>query len=313
MKSPLIYLPIIFCSVFIAYFTLTFFIFKDTKVKNKKENQQEIIVKGNTSDLEDNYDNQEEGETFNEIEVEEITLTPKTNASKLDFSKTLANYNTWKVYHKENIDLSTDFTGVDTNNNEVSKNKFIEALKTGNYIPVKLFNATYMYQLYKIDQKADEKISKSIKKYANVALNYFLKEGTSFPDFNFEDINANSYTSKNTKGNILVIDCWFLKCPQCIAEIPMLNDLYDRYESHDNLIFFSLAFDTSEKTKKFLSTKEFRYPVVTNQKDFIKNELKVIEYPTHIIVDEHGAIKKMVNNADSLILTLDTMVNSNDI
>ena len=74
-------------------------------------------------------------------------------------------------------------------------------------------------------------------------------------------------------------------------------------------MFVSLAFDKEAELKKFLSRKEFRYPVVAEQKSFMKNDMGVIQYPTHVIINKYGDIEKMVNNIDSLILALDTLVN----
>lgn len=242
-----------------------------------------------------------------DLEEEKVGYTVE-NSSSLDFSDTLADYGTWKDYHKENIELTTDFIAIDTDGNEISKKDFLERLKTGHYIPIKLFEADYMYQLYDINDDADVKISKHIKLSSDSIYSYFLKEGEPFPEFDFQDINGGSYTSQNTEGNILVIECWYLQCTQCVEEFPKINDLYDRYESHDSVIFLAIVFDEAEKISKFLSKKEYRYPVIPNQKDFTKNELGLTQYPTHLIVDQYGNIKKMVNNIDSLTLALDAIV-----
>jgi len=110
-------------------------------------------------------------------------------------------------------------------------------------------------------------------------------------------------------GNILVIKCWFIQCKTCVEEFPKINELYDRYESHNNVVFLSLAFDKPDKLKKFLTKKEFRYPVIAEQKKFMQNEMGIVQYPTHIIIDQYGDIKKMVNSIDSLILALDSTEN----
>lgn len=243
--------------------------------------------------------------------IEDNTTTTRVSEKSVsqDFSDTLLDYDTWKTYDKDNIDLTTNFIGVDLSGNEISKKEFLEKLKTGNYASVKLFDAEYMYQLYSIGNKADERISKYIKTSSNAIYSYYLKEGRAFPEFSFIDLNDNLYTSENTKGKTLVIECWFVQCTQCIGELPIKNDLYDRYEGHDNVLFLGLAFDTPDKLKKFLSKKEYRYPVIPNQKDFIKNKIGAVQYPTHIIVDQYGDIKKMVNNIESLSIALDNIIN----
>ena len=311
MKNLLISLLTILGSFLITTFVLNQFKTSGVTVSNPanttqqeqmitEETQEDDLLEqegeANNSLLEDNNNNQELEETTNKLNT-------------LEVSQALANYDTWKMYHKKNIDLATDFIAVDTDGNETTKKEFLEALKTGEYVPVKLHEAEYMYQLHEIDATTDEKISKSIKSSAGVIYSYYSKENKAFPEFNFTDIYGNLYTNQNTLGNILVIECWFIQCTACIQEFPKANELYDRYEGHEDVIFLSLAFDKEEKLKKFLAKKEFRYPVVPDQKKFIQKELEVIQYPTHLIVDKYGDIKKMVNNVDSLILALDTMVN----
>ena len=241
--------------------------------------------------------------------TEESNSPIVASADDLEFSDTLETYELWKDYYTDNIDLATDFVPVDRDGSEITKKDFLEKLKTGKYVPVKLNEAETLYQLYRIDDESHEKIAKTIKAKADIAYHYYLKEGEAMPEFRFKDLNGNLYTKDNTIGNILVIECWYTQCTTCIEEFPKINDLYDRYEGHDDVIFLSLAFEKSAKLKKFLSKIEFRYPAVANQKEFMKNKLGIIQYPTHIIVDEYGTIVKMVNNADSLILALDTIAN----
>ncbi len=226
-----------------------------------------------------------------------------------DFSNTLADFDTWKDYNKENIHLATDFIGVDLEGNEITKKEFLEKLKTGKYVPRKLYDAEFMYQLHRINNEESPKISKAIKDYSSVTYNYFLKEGKNFPDFDASDIYGNSFSKTNCLGKTLVVECWFIQSGKCIEELPKANSLYDRYESHENIVFLSFAFDKTDRLKSFLAKKEYRYPVIPDQKDFIKNEIGATKYPTHLIVNEYGEIVKTTNNIDDLMLALDTIEN----
>ena len=237
----------------------------------------------------------------------ESNFTPETASN---FSEILSDYKKWEIYNTDNIILSTDFIPVNTDGEEIEKKEFLVQLKTGRYIPIKRFEAEYMYQLLELPDDTDKKISKSVKSSARVSYSYYMKEGKILPEFNFTDLNGTSYTSDNTKGKILVIKCWFIHCKVCVQEFPKLNKLYDRYEGNEDVIFLSLAFDNSDKLKKFLARKEFRYPVVPNQKKYMSDDIEVAQYPTHLIINEYGSIEKMVSNVDALILSLDDIMDS---
>lgn len=234
------------------------------------------------------------------------------NSSKYSVNINPANiendYELWREYNVKNIELSYDFTPIDNENNIIGKEDFINKLKTGLYIPLKVDSKETSYKLYKLPEGSNEKIKKSIKSSSIIAHHYFKKEGTILPDFEFTDLIGNKYSKSSIEGRITVIKCWFINCVVCIQEFPELNELYDRYEGNDNVTFISLAFDKEEKLKKFLAKKKFRYPVVGEQKKYMTKKLGIKQYPTHIIVGEDGTIIKMMNNVHALINTLDQLI-----
>lgn len=240
--------------------------------------------------------------------TEEITYTANVDADNL-----VKDYKNWYDYNQENVELSNEFIAVDNDNNEIEKEDFLNKLKTGLYIPLKVEADDITYKLYELGTSStDKKIGKSIRGTASMAYSYFKKEGTSLPKFDWEDLDGNRYTSLNTRGKIKVIKCWFINCVVCVQEFPELNELYDRYEGNENVQFISLAFDNSNKLRNFLTKKEFRYPVVPEQKEYVSKKLEIKQYPAHLLVDEDNNIIKMVNNVDALITTLDQLVGNEE-
>ena len=78
----------------------------------------------------------------------------------------------------------------------------------------------------------------------------------------------------------------------------------DNYRNRKDVVFISLATDSKEKLNQFLAQKKFNYAVVADQTKFITKELNVSSYPTHLIIDSNGIIRKVVNKADEMILAL---------
>jgi peroxiredoxin len=96
-----------------------------------------------------------------------------------------------------------------------------------------------------------------------------------------------------------------VNCGACVAEFPELNELVEKYEQRDDIIFVSLALDTDSKLEKFLQKKNFEYEVVPNQNDFIYNTLDLQIFPTHLIVDKNGTVRKVANKASEMIAFLE--------
>lgn len=234
-------------------------------------------------------------------------------SKKTDYGQPNANFKNlekdfiaWWTYHKKNIKLSSNFIAIDNFSNRISKDDFLVKLTSGDFIPLKLNSKdslTY-YKLFKLDESSNSEIRKHIKSSSTTDYIHFKAEGKTFPKFQFIDLNRVVYNNENTKGKIVILKCWFITCHACVAEFPELNKLVNNYRNRKDIVFISLAFDSKEKLNQFLSQKKFNYAVVPDQEKFIRKELNVSMYPTHIIIDRNGVIQKVVNTADEMILAL---------
>ncbi len=209
----------------------------------------------------------------------------------------------WWTYYNRYINLSSDFIAIDNSSNKISKEAFLKSLTTGKFIPAGLLSKdtskTY-YKLFQINPTSDKSIENAITGASIREYEHFKMEGQQFPKFSFTDLNGKLYTSENTKGKIVVLKCWFIKCIACIAEFPGLNEMVDQYKDRNDVVFISLAFDKEADLKAFLLTKPFNYNTVSVQKSYLGDTLKVSLYPTHFLIDKEGRIIKIVNKAARL-------------
>ncbi|HZK92937.1 MAG TPA: TlpA disulfide reductase family protein [Prolixibacteraceae bacterium] len=220
---------------------------------------------------------------------------PTVNVENLqkDFTK-------WWSYYNQQINLSSEFTAIDHSSNEIGKERFLNELTTGKYIPVELISndtSKTIYKLFPINQQSAKDIATAIKNASVVEYEHFKMEGQKFPGFSFTDLNGRSYTNENTIGKVVVLKCWYINCVACVAEFPELNELVNQYKNRDDIVFVSLAFNDKEDLKAFLLKKPFNYATVPDQKSYLKDTLKVHMYPTHFIIDRNGIIIKVVNKA----------------
>ena len=226
------------------------------------------------------------------------TLEPEVNISEInsDFMK-------WWTYYSYNISLSSDFTGLNEQSDTIDKKQFLEKLITGNYIPLKIKSddKAEIYKLYKLDANADKRIGSTIKLESTTIYGLYEIEGSLLPQFNFTDLNGNSYTNENTKGKTIILKTWFINCKACIAEFQELNEFVEKYKQRNDIIFLSLALDTKSELEKFLRQNKFEYKVVPDQKEYILGKLYLNRFPTHLVVDENGTILKVVNKASEMI------------
>jgi peroxiredoxin len=231
---------------------------------------------------------------------------PNYGSPNVDFESIKKSQSLWWTYHNKNIVLSSNFIALDNLSNRISKDLFMKELITGNFIPLKLISKdSIYYKLYKLDQTSDKSIPDVVKSVADEASKNFRMEGTVFPKYSVKDLNGFEYTTENTKGKIVVLKCWFIACAPCIEEFPRLNELVEQYKNRNDIVFISLAFDSKKKLEPFLLKKPFRYAVVPDQKQFTFYDLDIKSYPTHIIIDRNGIIRKVVTSADEMITALE--------
>jgi len=217
------------------------------------------------------------------------------------------NFTAWYNYTYYNVKLSQNFVGLNVDSNIIAKADFLNILSTGNFIAVKVLSKDDLpyYKLYKLTSNAED-IRSTIKQMALTEIEHNLIEGKELPAYNFNDLNENIYNNTNTRGKIVVLKCWFIHCFNCVQEFPELNKLVNKYKNRDDIKFVSLALDSKKKLESFLKTKEFKYAVVPDQEKYMKDNLKITAYPTHILIDRNGKIVKVVNTIEELAPFLET-------
>jgi thiol-disulfide isomerase/thioredoxin len=98
------------------------------------------------------------------------------------------------------------------------------------------------------------------------------------------------------KGKVVVINCWFYGCAPCIAEIPALNQLAQKYENQA-VEFIALTRDSKEALAKYFFPKyDFKFQIVVDADSIIQEELKMLwGYPTTMIFDKTGKLQHIVS------------------
>jgi peroxiredoxin len=113
-----------------------------------------------------------------------------------------------------------------------------------------------------------------------------------------------------TKGKIVILKCWFIRCMACVKEFPELNKVVEKYNKRNDMQFISLAWDSKIQLTSFLKTKEFKYAVVpAKDEKYMREQLNVTTYPTHILIDKNGKVVKVVNDISDLVPYIDKQGN----
>ncbi|MEJ8756831.1 TlpA disulfide reductase family protein [Pontibacter sp. H259] len=108
--------------------------------------------------------------------------------------------------------------------------------------------------------------------------------------FKMVDLQGKQVDFESLKGKVVFLNIWATWCPPCIAEIPNIQQLYDKVGS-DKIAFVMLSVDEGglEKVKKFIDKKNYTFPVYLPAsglpQEFYSNAI-----PTTFIISPEGKI-----------------------
>jgi thiol-disulfide isomerase/thioredoxin len=118
-------------------------------------------------------------------------------------------------------------------------------------------------------------------------------DDTEIFDYNFSvrDIKGNIVSADQFKGKVIFLNLWATWCGPCRAEMPTIQDLYNEVD-HEKIVFLMLSLDNigdEEKVKKFITKKEFTFPVYTRTTS-LPELLHVPSIPTTLVVSKGGKV-----------------------
>jgi cytochrome c biogenesis protein CcmG/thiol:disulfide interchange protein DsbE len=123
----------------------------------------------------------------------------------------------------------------------------------------------------------------------------FLLLNKKLPGFDLDDLDGNKVSSTLLSGKPALINFWAIYCAPCIAEMPQLSMLKEKYK--DQMNFLSITENTAadDSLTDFLKDKHFNFQVLENGKTY-KNELKISALPRNLFIDKNGILRFIQGN-----------------
>lgn len=115
----------------------------------------------------------------------------------------------------------------------------------------------------------------------------FAQEEPATP-FSVRDLEGKRFKLEDLKGNLVVLNFWFVQCKPCVQEMPELNELVQKHQD-ENVIFLAFALNGKPELTQFLKKKTFSYHIVPDARA-VAEDYGVEGYPTHLVIDPAGNI-----------------------
>ncbi|NJM53219.1 MAG: redoxin domain-containing protein [Blastocatellia bacterium] len=88
-----------------------------------------------------------------------------------------------------------------------------------------------------------------------------LREPKEIVPFSLKNLDDTAFSSESLKGKVTVINIWGVWCSPCVAEMPELQQLYDKYKNDKEVAVLTIDHgDELSKVKKFMEEKNIPCP-----------------------------------------------------
>jgi thiol-disulfide isomerase/thioredoxin len=91
------------------------------------------------------------------------------------------------------------------------------------------------------------------------------------------------------KGKLVLLNFWITHCGYCIASVPEMNALQQRYKGKNVKIFAINPYDPETVIRKFQDRMKVQYEVLTNGEE-VRLKYGVEGFPTVVLLDKDGTV-----------------------
>lgn len=116
-------------------------------------------------------------------------------------------------------------------------------------------------------------------------------EGKVAPDFALKSNSGANIRLSEYRGDVVMINFWATWCGPCRQEMPLLDELYARYERVGfNLLGVNID-DDSSRAMRMVEELGVRFPVLFDERKEVSKLYNVEAMPATILVDRAGNIR----------------------
>ncbi|MEJ7559972.1 MAG: TlpA disulfide reductase family protein [Pedobacter sp.] len=123
----------------------------------------------------------------------------------------------------------------------------------------------------------------------------FLLLNQLLPPFQLTDMNGTTVSSSTLPGKPTLINFWATYCGPCIAEMPEMSRLKEKYKDQVNFLSITENDAVMDDLKAFLADKDFNYQVLDRGEAY-KKTLKLSSIPKNLFIDKKGILRYVQGN-----------------
>lgn len=118
-----------------------------------------------------------------------------------------------------------------------------------------------------------------------------ITKGELAPDFQLKTLNGETVSLSDYRGKPVFINFWATWCPPCRAEMPDMQELYEKKDIEILAVNLTSTEPSQEDVSKFVEDYGLTFPIVLDENSSVSETYEVYAYPTSYLVDSNGHIQ----------------------
>jgi peroxiredoxin len=108
-------------------------------------------------------------------------------------------------------------------------------------------------------------------------------------NFTLTDLQGQTWTLRDLKGKVVLVNFWATWCPPCQKELPDLESLYERFKGQ-GFVILGISDEDGAKVKPFIAKKKLTYPILLDPGRKVNELFQVGGIPRSFVYDRDGKL-----------------------
>src|SRR5580704_2230163 len=108
-------------------------------------------------------------------------------------------------------------------------------------------------------------------------------------DFTLSELSGKSWTLKEQRGKVVVLNFWATWCPPCRKEMPDLEKLYQLFKDQ-GLVILAISDEDAGKVKPFIAQQKVTYPILLDPGRKVNELFQIEGIPKTFVYDRTGKL-----------------------
>jgi peroxiredoxin len=108
-------------------------------------------------------------------------------------------------------------------------------------------------------------------------------------DFTLTELSGKTWTLKEQRGKVVVLNFWATWCPPCRKEMPDLEALYQQFKDQ-GLVILAISDEDAGKVQPFVAQQKVTYPILLDPGRKVNELFQIEGIPKTFVYDRNGKL-----------------------